>query len=291
MPLAGILTFAGLTLACSQSPTAPTPLPGLSVASVTPKASAVDSAGDVRIRGRGFRPGATVTIGGAAMNVVVVDNTTITATTAAHTAATVDVVVTNPDGATSTLPAGYRYASLELTRVEPSGGKPGEHVRISGFGFAPGASVTMGGVSAQMVFSDNFSAIDVIVPDHDAGASDVVVINPNGARATLSSGFRFTTITISVTATAVTASTDLTVSWTVPPHESRRLEEAIVLVNIGTGKIIWAHDTSGTDSGTQTLTAPTEPGQYEFQYRDFDDFVPPYFRILGRSRAVTVTAG
>ncbi len=290
MQTAATLAFAGLTLACSQSPAAPAALSALSVASVSPTGGAVDSALNVRIRGRGFQPGATVTMGGAAINVVVVDSTTITATTPTHAAGTVDVVVTNPGGTSSRLPAAYRYASLELTRVEPFAERSGEQVRIIGVGFAPDATVTMGGVAAQVVFSDNFSTIDAIAPEHDAGTSDVVVTNPSGGSVILSSGFRFTTITISVSRTAVAAGSDLTVSWIVPPRlDPRQPEEAIVLVNINTGRIMWASETSGTNSGTRTLTAPTEPGSYEFQYRDFDDVVPPYFRVLGRSRAVVVT--
>lgn len=196
---------------------------------------------------------------------------------------------TGPDGSRSRLPAGYRDAPLKITRVEPVAGRSGDSVRIIGVGFAPGASVTMGGVPARILFSDNFSTIDAIVPDHDGGVSDVVVTNPSGGSVTLSSGFRFTSVTISVSANAVTAGGDLTVNWTVPPQaEPRRPEEGILLMNINTGKISWTSDTSGTNSGTRTLHAPTEPGEYEFQYRDFDDFVAPYFRILGRSRPVSV---
>ncbi len=100
-----------------------------------------------------------------------------------------------------------------------------------------------------------------------------------------------TTITFSVSATAVTAGGNLTVNWIVPPQvEPRRPDEGILLININTGRIRWTDGTSGTNSGTRTLSAPTEPGEYEFQYRDFDDSVAPYFRILGRSRPVTVTA-
>jgi hypothetical protein len=251
----------------------------------------VNSAAPVRILGQGFQPGATVTIGGAASNVVVVDSRTITATTPAHAAAAVDVVVTNPDGSSSRLPAGYRYAALEIARVEPAAARSGDHVRIRGAGFAPGASVTIGGVDARILLSDDFSFIETIAPEHQAEVSDVVVTNPNGSGVTLAGGFRFTTITISVRGNPVTAGGDLTVTWVVPAQaEPRKLEEGLVLMNTATGNFHWHSDTSGTDSGTRRLIAPTEPGQYEFQYRDFDDFTPPYYRILGRSQTVTVTA-
>ncbi len=64
----------------------------------------------VTIRSAGFTfvRGATVTIGGTpARNVVVVNGTTINATTPAHAAGVVDVVVTNPGGASVTLTGGF----------------------------------------------------------------------------------------------------------------------------------------------------------------------------------------
>ena len=56
------------------------------------------------ITGTGFLAGATVTLGGtAATNVTVVNSTTITATTPAHAAGAVNVVVRNTDGQSGTL--------------------------------------------------------------------------------------------------------------------------------------------------------------------------------------------
>src|SRR5205823_4359441 len=49
--------------------------------------------------------------GTAATNVAVVNSTTITATTAAHAAGAVNVVVTNTDGQSGTLSSGYRYST------------------------------------------------------------------------------------------------------------------------------------------------------------------------------------
>ena len=66
------------------------------------------------ITGTGFLSGATVTLGGtAATNVSVVSSTSITATTPAHAAGTVDVVVTNTDSQNGTLTNGFTYSSAE----------------------------------------------------------------------------------------------------------------------------------------------------------------------------------
>lgn len=64
----------------------------------------------VTITGTGFEDGAAVTIGGeAATDIVVVDDTEITAVTPAGTVGTADVVVTNEDTGTDTLTDGFEY--------------------------------------------------------------------------------------------------------------------------------------------------------------------------------------
>jgi plastocyanin len=66
----------------------------LSVSDVSPPAGTIAGGTQITITGVGFDSGATVTVGGvAATNVNVVNSTTIRATTPAHAAGTVDVVV------------------------------------------------------------------------------------------------------------------------------------------------------------------------------------------------------
>ena len=63
------------------------------------------------ITGTNFAAGATVTFGGtAATNVVVVNSTTITATTPAGSAGAVTVTVTNSSGQSGSLASGFTYA-------------------------------------------------------------------------------------------------------------------------------------------------------------------------------------
>jgi len=291
------ITATMMSAACDEShpsPAGPSNLLGPAVASVSPRVGASEVATAVRIEGSRFLPGATVTMDGGATNVVVVNSTTITATTPAHAAGVVAVVVTNPDGKSSSLPGAFTFTDLVVTSVAPAAALSGSTVRIQGAGFSAGATVTMGGVEARILSSNNASTIDLIAPDHDGGLVDVVVTNPGGRSVTLAGGFRFTTVTISVSATEVTAGSELTVNWIVPDQNESSLvrgaEDAISLWNVTTGKFIWAEETTGTSSGTRTLAAPTEPGQYEFQYRDFNDLRNPYARIMGRSSVITVTA-
>jgi hypothetical protein len=105
--------------------TSPNPAP--TVTAISPTSGATGGGTSVTITGTGFLAGAGVTLGGnAATNVNVVSSTSITATTAAHAAGTVNVVVTNTDGQSGTLSAGYTYTSTSggggITFVQANSG-------------------------------------------------------------------------------------------------------------------------------------------------------------------------
>ena len=79
---------------------------------ISPSSGTTSGGTSVKITGTGFLSGAKVTFGGVAgTNVTVANSTTITATTPAHTAATVDVVVANSNGQSSTLTGGFTYTA------------------------------------------------------------------------------------------------------------------------------------------------------------------------------------
>ena len=72
--------------------------PGADGGRMTPTSGTTAGGTGITVTGTGFLAGATVTLGGtAASNVTVVNSTTITATTAAHAAGAVNVVVRNTD--------------------------------------------------------------------------------------------------------------------------------------------------------------------------------------------------
>ncbi len=85
--------------------------PGFQVTSVAPSNGPTAGGQGVTIRGGFFVAGATVTVGGVpATNVVVVNNSTITATTPAHAAGSVAVAVSIPGPQTATRSNSYLYA-------------------------------------------------------------------------------------------------------------------------------------------------------------------------------------
>src|SRR5205814_4261318 len=86
--------------------------PPPTVSAISPSSGTAAGGTPVTITGTGFLAGATVKLGGtAATGVTVVNSTSITATTAAHAAGTVNVVVTNTDAQSGTLTNGYTYTS------------------------------------------------------------------------------------------------------------------------------------------------------------------------------------
>jgi hypothetical protein len=87
-------------------PVAPT------VTAVSPTSGSTAGGTIVSLRGTGFASGATVTFGtSAASNVSVASATSITATTPARAAGAVNVVVTNPDGLSGGLTAGFTFVT------------------------------------------------------------------------------------------------------------------------------------------------------------------------------------
>jgi beta-lactamase superfamily II metal-dependent hydrolase len=92
-----------------------TVLPSPSITSVTPAAGKTTGGKPVTISGTLFQSGATVTFGGSlATGVVVVNSTTITATTPAHAAGAVNVTVTNTDTTSATLTNGYTFVTTQF---------------------------------------------------------------------------------------------------------------------------------------------------------------------------------
>jgi hypothetical protein len=85
----------------------------LAVVSVGPGLGLTTGGTTVTIQGGNFMQGITVTIGSiTATNVTLINSTTLTATTGAHAAGAVDVVITNPNNESATLPNGFVYADV-----------------------------------------------------------------------------------------------------------------------------------------------------------------------------------
>ena len=106
------------------------------------------------------------------------------------------VTVMNPDGQSASLAGnggGFNYiagpqANPVISSLSPTQGVStgGDTVTISGSGFAPGATVTFGGVPATTIVVSS-SVLTVVTPAVAPGSADVVVTNPGGGSVTLAS--------------------------------------------------------------------------------------------------------
>jgi hypothetical protein len=138
----------------------------------------------VTIAGTQFTGAPTVTIGGnAATGVTVINGTTITATTPAHAAEAVDVVVTTLGG-TGTGSSLYTYTTPApgVTSIAPNSGTRlgGTVVTVTGSNLTGATAVTIGGVAATGVTVVNDTTITATTPAHAPGAVDVAVTTPSG---------------------------------------------------------------------------------------------------------------
>ena len=151
---------------------------------MSPNNGSVAGGTAVTITGTNFATGATVKFGSAAAtNVVVVNSTTITATTPAGSAGAATVTVTNPGGQSGSLTNGFTYIGQPtVSSVSPNNGPTagGTAVTITGTNFAAGATVTFGSAAATNVVVVNSTTITATTPAGSAGAVTVTVTNSGG---------------------------------------------------------------------------------------------------------------
>jgi len=122
-----------LAAACNDRPNAPSPVPGstsppLVITSISPSQGLVHDR--VFVNGSGFAVGATIAVDGQPASYVSVGAASVSGLFPPHPPGPVDVVVTNPDGRSATLPAGFTYVSVSLS-VSRATVRPGEPIAVS----------------------------------------------------------------------------------------------------------------------------------------------------------------
>ena len=164
-------------------------------------------------------------------------------------------------------------AALIVTAIYPAVGATSGSmvVTIKGSGFESGATVTLDGVATNATVN-NSGQIVTEPPAHSAGRVDVVVTNPDGKSGRLTGGFTYAVFTLTVSRILVTPGGQVSVSWVAPPGGHG---DWVGLFRVGdpNTRYGWFEYTKGATSGTLTLSAPTEAGQYEFRYLLDDDFI------------------
>ncbi len=258
------------------------------LSSVSPASGSSSGGTAVTLTGTNFVAGATVSFGGtAATNVTVVSSTSITATTPAHAAGAVNVVVSDTGGSV-TLTNGFTYASPvpTLSSVSPASGSSsgGTAVTLTGTNFVAGATVSFGGTAATNVTVVSSTSITATTPAHAAGAVNVVVSDTGGS-VTLTNGFTYSTSTVTIgfaqVASATPQSSVASVKVTYPQAETAG---DLNLVVVG-----W-NDTSATvQSVTDSLGNPYVLAAGPVKGTAVTQSVYYAKNILGGSNSVTVT--
>jgi len=171
--------------------------PAPTVSAILPNSGNTAGGTVVTINGTGFS-NPTVKFGGVAATGVSSTATSITATTPAHAAGAVDVVVTNSDSQSATLTNGFTYSppNPTIANVSPntgptSGGTP---VTITGTNFQSGATVKFGALSATDVVVVNSTTTTARTPLGPATQQLVVnvsVTNPDGTTGSGTNAFTY----------------------------------------------------------------------------------------------------
>jgi len=129
---------------------------------------------------------------------VVVDSTTITATTAVMSGAQVsDLRVQNLSANQSAiLEEAFTFGKTVILSVTPANGSinGGVVVRLLGSGFVSGTTVTFDGIAGTNVTVIDGEHITVTTPAHALGFTDVVITKPDLTTATFKNGFQYTSL-------------------------------------------------------------------------------------------------
>jgi IPT/TIG domain len=160
------------------------------VTGINPTAGATAGGSSVTITGTNFTGATGVSFGSTAATSFTVNGaTSITATTPAGSAGTVDVTVTTPGGTSATTAADrYTYAAAPtVTGLNPTAGPTagGTTVTITGTNLTGATAVTFGAANATSFTVNSATTITATAPTHTAaGTVDVTVTTPGGTTAT-----------------------------------------------------------------------------------------------------------
>ena len=158
------------------------------VSAVSPNSGPTGGLTPVTITGSGFNTVALtggVKFDGVDATYLKVSDTTITATTPAHGAGTVDVTVTTADGGTSATGSSDQFTYLgapAVTGISPATGPiaGGNTVTITGAGFTPASTVLFGATPLLTPTINSPTSITVTAPAGLPGTVDVRVLTAGG---------------------------------------------------------------------------------------------------------------
>jgi hypothetical protein len=192
---------------------------GPTISSINANFGDIAGGNTVTVTGNHYYDGMKLKIGGVyATNVIVTNQTTLTATVPASTApGAVDVIVEDEYAQTATLTGAYTYKlpTPTITSVSPNiaAMDSSAQITITGTNFVAKPvsgtyySVQFGGTAATGVTFVDAQTLHATLPSHALGTYDVTVTSAYSATATLTNGFTYTASNYAFTNTALTVST------------------------------------------------------------------------------------
>jgi hypothetical protein len=181
---AGVSTAVGVLISASTG--APPPVP--TVTAVSPSSGPTTGVTPVTVTGTGFTGATVVKFGTTAGTGLVVNSTTsLSITSPAEAASTVDVTVTTPGG-TSVVNAPADQFTFNpppvptVTAVSPSSGPTtgGTPVTVTGTGFTGATAVKFGITAGTGLVVNSSTSISITSPAEAASTVDVTVTTPGG---------------------------------------------------------------------------------------------------------------
>lgn len=158
------------------------------VTGVSPTAGPTAGVNTVTINGTSFVPGSAVKFGTVASSTVsFVSGTQLKAVAPAHSAGTVNLIVTTPEG-TSPVVAADRYTydlPPAVTSLSPDTGTTagGNTVTINGAHFLAGATVHFGSTPSSSVTFVSSTQLKAVAPGQSTGSVNLTVTTPGGTSA------------------------------------------------------------------------------------------------------------
>ena len=187
---------------------------------ISPTSGAYEGNTKVQINCTNVMSGATVTFDGQAGTVTSISsNRVYVLTPPANKEGTVDVVITNPDGTSLTLPDAYTYNAplpgpeITVTGVSPSSSVEGTEQKayVTGTLMDHVIGIQVGGVDAQIVSQSTNRAYFYVPTTLAAGTYDVAVSDDYGNTKTLTAAYTVTAKPVepSFTITGITPATSM----------------------------------------------------------------------------------
>ena len=230
--------------------------PAPTVTGVSPASGSTGGGTPVMLTGTGFTGATTVDFGTKAGTGLVVNSpTSISITSPAESAGTVDITVTTPGGGTSAAnPPNDQFTFVTppaptVTGVSPTSGSTGggTPVMLTGTGFTGATTVDFGTKAGTGLVVNSPTSISITSPAESAGTVDVTVTTPGGGTSAANPpNDQFTFVTPTASISAVGSFTSKTGSITTM---------AVTTQHLGDVFVVFAQRASGT-----TLTAVSGGG-------------------------------